>query len=72
MANQSKYTGWGLALGAALGTALGVMAGNVAVWLAIGVAVGIALGAASWRKSGCPECEQMHRAHDVRGKEIRS
>ena len=66
MANKSKYTGWGLALGAALGTVFGVMAGHVGAWLAIGVAIGMVLGASFRRKeTGCPECEQIHRAHEL-------
>jgi hypothetical protein len=67
MANQSKYTGWGVALGAALGTVFGVLAGNMGMWLAIGVAIGIVLGASFRSKGvGCPECEQIHRAHELR------
>ena len=67
MTNKSKYAGLSIALGAALGTVFGVMAGHVGVWLAIGVAIGIALGAA-FRGKGmeCPECAQLHRAHEPR------
>ena len=66
MANKPKYTGVGLALGAALGTVFGVMAGHIGVWLAIGVAIGMVLGGAVRRKeTGCPECEQIHRAHQL-------
>ncbi len=67
MANKSKYTGWGLALGAALGVAFGVAAGHIGVWLAIGLAVGMALGYSGRRKEpGCPECAELHRAHEER------
>jgi len=67
MNNKPKYTGVGLALGAALGAAFGVMAGHVGVWLAIGVAIGMLLGASIRRKgTGCPQCAQIHRAHELR------
>jgi len=67
MTNKSKYTGWGLALGAGLGVAFGVAAGHIGVWLAIGVAVGMVLGSAMRRKPvDCPGCELMHRAHEER------
>jgi hypothetical protein len=67
MTNKSKHTGVGLALGAALGAAFGVMAGHVGAWLAIGVAIGMLLGASFRRKpTECPECAQIHRAHEMR------
>ena len=67
MTNKSKHTGVGLALGAALGAAFGVMAGHVGAWLAIGVAIGMLLGASFRRKQAdCPECAQIHRAHELR------
>ncbi len=67
MNNKSKYTGWGLALGAALGAVFGILAGHVGAWLAIGVAIGMLLGAAFRRKEvNCPECAQIHRVHELR------
>ena len=67
MTNKSRHTGVGLAMGAALGAAFGVMAGHVGAWLAIGVAIGMLLGASFRRKpTGCPECAQIHRAHEMR------
>jgi hypothetical protein len=67
MANKSKHAGWGIALGAALGTVFGVMAGHIGIWLAIGVAIGMVLGASFRRKeTQCPECQQIHRAHEMR------
>jgi hypothetical protein len=71
MTNKPKYAGFGIALGAALGTAFGVIAGHVGVWLAIGVAIGMLLGAASRRREPqCSECAQMHRAHEIRSKQL--
>jgi len=67
MTNKSKHTGVGLALGAGLGAAFGVMAGHIGVWLAIGVAIGMLLGGSFRRKqTDCPECAQIHRAHELR------
>jgi hypothetical protein len=67
MKRESKHTGWIIALGAALGAVAGVVAGNIGVWLGIGVAIGVALGIALGRKeTDCPECAEMHRAHEVR------
>jgi hypothetical protein len=67
MANKSKHAGWGIVLGAAMGTVFGVMAGHIGVWLAIGVAIGMVLGASFRRKeTQCPECQQIHRAHEMR------
>ena len=67
MTNKPKYTGLGIALGAALGAVAGVMAGHIGVWLAIGVAIGIVIGASARRKTvECPECAQLHRAHELR------
>jgi type IV secretory pathway TrbD component len=67
MKDKSKHTGLGIALGAALGVVAGILAGNVGVWIAMGVAIGIVIGASSRRKAAeCPECEQLHRAHEVR------
>ena len=63
MTNKSKHAGLGIALGAALGAVFGVLAGNMGVWLAIGVVIG-----ASFRRkpSDCPQCAQVHRAHELR------
>jgi uncharacterized membrane protein YgaE (UPF0421/DUF939 family) len=67
MTNKSKYTGLGIALGAALGAVFGVLAGNMGVWLAVGVVIGMVLGARFRRKqTDCPECAQIHRAHELR------
>jgi hypothetical protein len=67
MKNKPKYTGLGIALGAALGAVFGVLAGHVGVWLAIGVAIGMILGATFRRKeTRCPQCAQIHRAHEMR------
>ncbi|HKH98427.1 MAG TPA: hypothetical protein VJ999_04905 [Candidatus Sulfotelmatobacter sp.] len=67
MNSKPKNTGLALALGAALGAVAGVVAGHIGVWLAIGVAIGVALGATFRRKgTGCPECAQLHRAHELR------
>ena len=67
MTNKSKHTGLGLALGAALGAVFGVVAGHVGAWLAVGVAIGMLLGATVRRKeTECPECAQIHRAHELR------
>ena len=65
--NKSKLNGLGIALGAALGAIFGVVAGHVGIWLAIGVAIGMLLGATFRRKqTECPQCEQLHRAHDLK------
>jgi uncharacterized membrane protein YgaE (UPF0421/DUF939 family) len=67
MKNKPKLTGLGIALGAALGAVFGVLAGHVAVWLGIGVAIGMVLGATFRRKeTECPECAEIHRAHELR------
>ena len=67
MKSKPKYTGLGIALGAGLGAVLGVVAGHIGVWLAIGVAIGVAIGASFRSKeTGCPECAQIHRAHEMR------
>jgi len=67
MTSKSKHTGLGLALGAALGAVFGVLAGNMGVWLAIGVAIGMVLGGTMRRGvTDCPECAEMHRAHEQR------
>ena len=72
MKTNSKHTGLGIALGAALGAVAGAMAGNMGVWLAIGVAIGMALGVAFRRNEpSCPECAEIHRAHEVRSTEVR-
>ncbi len=67
MKTKSTHSGLGIALGAGLGTVFGVVAGHIGVWLAIGVAIGMVLGASFRRKeTECPECAQIHRAHEVR------
>jgi hypothetical protein len=67
MTNKSKLNGLGIALGALLGAVFGVVAGHVGIWLAIGVAIGMLLGATFRRsQTKCPECAQMHRAHELR------
>ena len=67
MTNKSKLHGLGIALGAALGTVFGVMAGHVGIWLSVGVAIGVTIGGSFRRKeTDCPQCAQMHRAHEVR------
>jgi hypothetical protein len=67
MTNKSKLNGLGIVLGALLGAVFGVVAGHVGIWLAIGVAIGMLLGATFRRKeSECPECAQMHRAHEMK------
>jgi lipoprotein signal peptidase len=67
MSSKSKLHGLGIALGAALGAVFGVLAGHVGVWLAIGIAIGMLLGATFRRKeTDCPQCEQIHRAHELR------
>ena len=67
MTNKSKLHGLGIALGAALGAVFGVMAGHVGIWLAIGMAIGVLVGASFRRKqTNCPECAQLHRAHELR------
>jgi hypothetical protein len=67
MNSKPKHAGFGIALGAALGAVFGVIAGHMGVWLAVGVAIGVAIGA-SFRRKGteCPECAQIHRAHEMR------
>jgi hypothetical protein len=63
MTNKSKPTGLGIALGAVFG----VLAGHVGVWLAVGVAIGMVLGTTfRRRKSDCPQCAQIHRAHELK------
>jgi lipoprotein signal peptidase len=67
MENKPKYAGLGITLGAVLGAAFGVFAGNVGVWIAIGVVIGLALGVMFRRKeTQCPQCAQIHRAHELR------
>jgi hypothetical protein len=67
MTNKPKYAGLGIALGAALGAVFGVLAGNMGVWLAIGIVIGMLIGASFRRKSTeCPQCAQIHRAHELR------
>jgi hypothetical protein len=67
MKKKPKYTGLGIVLGAALGAVFGVLAGHVGVWLAIGVAIGMVLGATFRRKKvRCPQCAQIHPAHEMR------
>jgi hypothetical protein len=66
MKGKSKHAGWGIALGAALGAVFGILAGHVGIWLAIGVAIGTVIGASFRRAPNCPECAQMHRAHEMR------
>ncbi len=67
MTTKSKLTGLGMVLGAVLGAVFGVLAGHVGAWLAIGVAIGMLLGATLRRKqSECPECAQIHRAHELK------
>jgi hypothetical protein len=64
MKHKSKFTGWGIALGALLGAVFGVLAGHMVIWLALGVVIGMALGALLRRKEPtCPECAQMHTRH---------
>ena len=67
MKTKLKGVGLGIALGAALGAALGVAAGHLAIWLAVGVAIGLAIGGA-FRSKGidCPQCAEIHRAHEGR------
>ena len=67
MKNKPKYTGLGIALGAGLGAVFGVLAGHIGIWLAIGVAIGMVIGASFRRReTNCPECAQIHRAHEMR------
>ena len=67
MTNKSKLHGLGIGLGAALGAVFGVLAGHMGIWLATGVAIGVAIGASFRRKeTDCPQCQQMHRAHELR------
>lgn len=69
MNRKPKYAGLGIALGAALGAVAGAMAGNMGMWLAIGVAIGLVIGLSSRRKAvDCPECEALHRAHELRSR----
>jgi lipoprotein signal peptidase len=69
MTNKSKSTGFVIVLGAALGAVFGVLAGHVGIWLAIGVAIGMLLGASFHRKqTECPQCAQIHRAHELKSK----
>ncbi|HEY3973344.1 MAG TPA: hypothetical protein VGM18_10090 [Candidatus Sulfotelmatobacter sp.] len=73
MASKPNYVALGLSLGAALGVAVGVMAGNVGVWLALGVAIGMVLGASFPRREPkCPQCAQIHRAHEIRSKQLQA
>ncbi|HXJ86999.1 MAG TPA: hypothetical protein VMS18_09300 [Candidatus Binatia bacterium] len=67
MNRKPKYAGLGIALGAALGAVAGVLAGNMGIWLSIGVVIGLVIGLSSRRKEPpCPECEAVHRAHQLR------
>jgi uncharacterized membrane protein YoaK (UPF0700 family) len=67
MTNKSKYAGLGIALGAVLGAVFGVLAGHMGVWLVIGVAIGMVIGASFRRREAeCPQCAQIHRAHELR------
>lgn len=67
MSSKPKHAGVGIALGAALGAVFGVIAGHMGAWLAVGVAIGVAIGASLRRKgTECPECAQVHRAHEMR------
>ena len=67
MTNKSKHAGLGIALGAALGAVFGLLAGHMSVWLVIGIAIGTLIGASIRRKpTECPECAQVHRAHELR------
>ena len=67
MTNKPKLNGLGIILGAVLGAVFGVVAGHVGIWLAIGVAIGMLLGASIRRKAvDCPQCEQIHRAHEMK------
>jgi hypothetical protein len=67
MTNKSKLHGLGIALGAGLGAVFGVLAGHIGIWLALGVAIGVLLGASFRPKqTDCPQCAQIHRAHEVR------
>jgi uncharacterized membrane protein YgaE (UPF0421/DUF939 family) len=67
MYNKSKYRGLGIALGAALGAVFGILAGHVGIWLALGVVIGVLIGTSFRRKEvTCPECAQIHRAHEMR------
>jgi len=71
MANKSKHTGLGIALGAALGAVAEVLAGHIAIWLGTGIAIGMALGA-SFRRAEmrCPECAVIHQKHEVRSRQL--
>ena len=66
MNRKPKFAGLGIALGAGLGAVAGAIAGNMGVWLAIGVAIGLLIGISARRKpTECPQCEALHRTHDV-------
>jgi uncharacterized membrane protein YoaK (UPF0700 family) len=65
--NKPKHTGLGIALGAALGAVFGVVAGHMGIWLALGVVIGLVIGASFRpRPTECPQCAQIHRAHELR------
>ena len=67
MNSKPKLTGLGIVLGAALGAVFGVVAGHMGIWLAAGIAIGLALGPLFRRREpGCPQCEALHRTHEVR------
>ena len=69
MNRKPKFAGLAIALGAALGAVAGAMAGNMGVWLAIGVAIGLVIGMSTRRKKpDCPECEALHRMHELRSR----
>jgi len=73
MDTKPKYTAIGLALGVALGAVFGVAAGHMGVWLAVGVAIGIVIGASFRHKeTNCPQCAQIHRAHEMRNQKATS
>jgi hypothetical protein len=73
MTNKSKLAGLGIALGAVLGAVAGVLAGHIAIWLGIGVAIGMAIGGTfrRSREAECPECAEIHRAHEMRSPQVR-
>jgi hypothetical protein len=72
MKNKRKLTGLGIVFGGVLGAVLGVMAGHIAIWLGIGVAIGMVLGGTLRRKeTECPECVEIHRAHEIRNRKSR-
>jgi len=73
MQSKPRFTGLGIALGAVLGAVFGVLAGHMVVWLALGVAIGMVIGASFRRKEApCPECAQIHRAHELRNQRQRA